>query len=185
MPRPFCRPNRLENYFWFNDLFLLCSCPGAIKKGRVFFAPSKCFSEGDWWDAAEDGVPCHSARSKNKTPFLWMQMFNISQGLADTNIQSRGQIGTWDVSSNSNLTLCHPGVLASESRSSENSNLLGTPFHQSPWQLDHSHMDGKNWTWIVTWVMSMWWALECFRFFVFFAFSFLIRQMFSSCFRVG
>lgn len=172
MPRPFCRPNRLANYFWFNDLFLLCSCPGAIKKGRVFFAPSKCFNEGDWWDAAEDGVPCHSARSKNKTPFLWMQMFNISQGLADTNIQSRGQIGTWDVSSNSNLTLCHPGVLASESRSSENSNLLGTPFHQSPWQLDHSHMDGKNWTWIVTWVMSMWWALECFRFFVFFCFQF-------------
>ena len=58
----------------FHDILFCHCCPGAIKKGRVFFAPSKCFSEGDWWDAAEDGVPCHiprqDARSKNKIPFL-------------------------------------------------------------------------------------------------------------------
>ena len=40
----------------------------AIKKGRVFFAPSKCFSEGDWWDAAEDGVYLHQRAVPPRIP---------------------------------------------------------------------------------------------------------------------
>lgn len=40
----------------------------AIKPGRVFFAPGEYFSEGDWWDAAEDGVYLHQRAIPPQVP---------------------------------------------------------------------------------------------------------------------